>query len=38
MVGLLMSIRQFSLNLTENPTVLASSDRNPTENSFKNEI
>ena len=48
MVCLLMSIRPFSLNLTENPTVLASSDlnptvlassdRNPTENSFKNEI
>ena len=30
MVCLLMSIRPFSLNLTENPTVLASSDRNPT--------
>ena len=27
MVCLLMSIRPFSLNLTENPTVLASSDR-----------
>ena len=38
MVGLLIFIRPFSSNLTENPTVLASSDRNPTENSFKNEI